>query len=81
MCISLPARIVSIEGQIARVDQNGILREVLLAVPEASVGSFALIYGNAAIHLISESEARESARLITQLEDSARSQSQNKNGL
>lgn len=81
MCISLPARIVSIDGRTARVEQNGILREVLLAVPEASVGSIALIYGNAAIHLISESEARESTRLITQLEDSARRRSQNKNGL
>lgn len=71
MCISIPAKIVAINGQIAQVEQQGMTRNVLLAVPNAMVGNFALIYGNAAIALISEAEASESIALITQLGEAA----------
>ena len=72
MSITMPAKIVSIIGQIATVEQKGMEREVLLAVPQASVGDFALVYGNAVIALISEAEASESTALITRLEEAAR---------
>lgn len=72
MCISMPAKIISINGQMAKVEQQGTTRDVLLAVSNAIVGSFALIYGNAAIALISEAEASESIALITQLGEAAR---------
>lgn len=71
MCIALPAKILSISGQMAVIEQNGLTRQVLLATQDAKVGNFALVYGNAVIAPLTEQEAMESTGLIKQLEEAA----------
>jgi len=67
MCISLPARIVSLSGQTAQVEVNGLRRPVLITMLDAKVGDWVLIYGGAALAILDEASARESVSLIQAL--------------
>jgi len=62
MCLAIPGKIVSTEGddlmRTARVDFGGVIKEVNLAyVPEAEVGDYALVHVGFAISVIDEEEA------------------------
>lgn len=63
MCLAVPGRILSVEGEnfarCARVDLGGTVREVSLAyVPEAAVGSYVVVHAGYAMNLLDEAEAR-----------------------
>ncbi len=62
MCLAVPGKIVSIQGEEllrqARVDFGGVLKEVNLAyVPEAQVGEYVLVHVGMAISIVDEEEA------------------------
>lgn len=62
MCLAVPGKILSIEGEdfarTARVSFGGIVKEVSLAyVPEAAVGDYAIVHVGFAISLVDEQEA------------------------
>jgi hydrogenase expression/formation protein HypC len=65
MCLAVPGKIVSIEGQdpilrSGRVDFSGIIKQVNLAyVPEAKVGDYVLVHVGFAINTIDEAEANQ----------------------
>jgi hydrogenase expression/formation protein HypC len=64
MCLAVPGRIVSIEGddpllRAGKVDFSGALKLVNLAyVPEAKVGDYVLVHVGFAISIVDEEEAR-----------------------
>jgi hydrogenase expression/formation protein HypC len=64
MCLAVPGRIVSIEGddpllRSGRVDFSGAVKLVNLAyVPEARVGDYVLVHVGFAISTVDEAEAR-----------------------
>jgi hydrogenase expression/formation protein HypC len=64
MCLAVPGRIVSIEGddpllRSGKVDFSGAVKLVNLAfVPEASVGDYVLVHVGFAISTVDEDEAR-----------------------
>ncbi len=64
MCISLPARIVSISGRTAEVEIDNIRRRVLLMVDGAVAGDFVLVYAGAALTIVDESAARQTEDLF-----------------
>jgi hydrogenase expression/formation protein HypC len=63
MCLAVPGRIVSIEGndpllRSGTVDFSGVTKRVNLSyVPEASVGDFVLVHVGFAISTVDEEEA------------------------
>jgi hydrogenase expression/formation protein HypC len=62
MCLAVPGKILSIEGEdfarTARVSFGGIVREVSLAyVPQANVGDYAIVHVGFALSLLDEEEA------------------------
>ena len=65
MCLAVPGRIISIEGddpllRSGKVDFAGAVKVVNLAyVPDARVGDFVLVHVGFAISTIDEAEARE----------------------
>jgi hydrogenase expression/formation protein HypC len=64
MCLATPGRIVELngEGQIARVDVNGVSRNISVALLDGetlSVGDWVLIHVGFAMARIDEEEARE----------------------
>jgi hydrogenase expression/formation protein HypC len=63
MCLSVPAKLVSVFGEsisrTGKVNLGGVLKEVSLAyVPEAKVGDYVLVHVGFAISVIDEREAQ-----------------------
>jgi len=60
MCLAIPARVVKIEGDVAKVDfGEGVLREVNIALVEASVDEYVLVHAGYAIQVVDRKEAEE----------------------
>ncbi len=71
MCLSIPAKIISIENGIAKADVGGTVVEAgLHLVNDANVGDYILIHTGFALQKISEQEALETFQLIKELNDS-----------
>ncbi len=65
MCLAVPGKIVSVDGQdpllrTGRVDFSGTIKQINLAyVPEAKVGDYVLVHVGFAINTIDEAEANK----------------------
>ena len=70
MCLSVPARIVSIDGKMADVSVGGtIFKAGLHMVENVRVGDYILIHAGFAIQKISDKEAQETLELLKELND------------
>lgn len=73
MCLAVPGRIVSVEGddpitRTAKVSFGGVLKEVNLAyLPEAGVDEFVIVHAGFALSVIDEAEAGKMLEAIGQL--------------
>ena len=64
MCLSVPAEIIEIDGQTAKVSVMGNRQEVSLALlPDSVVGEHVLIHAGFAITRIDAEEAAETKKL------------------
>ncbi|MGE0816147.1 MAG: HypC/HybG/HupF family hydrogenase formation chaperone [Vicinamibacterales bacterium] len=77
MCLAVPGRILSIEGddpilRAGRVDFAGIVKRVNLSyVPEAAVGDYVLVHVGFAISTVDEAEARQVFAYLSEMGDLA----------
>jgi len=72
MCLAIPAKVVNISGDGARVDfGEGVLREVNVMLVDAKVGDYVLVHAGYAIQVLSEEEALETLRLWNEILDAA----------
>ena len=71
MCLGIPARVVSVQGNQARLDLRG--REVLADASAVSVepGDYVLAYSGLIVQVLSAEEAEETLRLLDQVERGA----------
>ena len=70
MCLSIPAKVVDINGNIADVSVGGaIFKAGLQMVENVEVGDYILLHTGFAIQKISEDEALETFRLLNEIED------------
>ena len=77
MCLAIPARIVELKGDKAVVDAMGNRwKAKTTLLPEAKLGDLVLIHAGFAISLVDEEEAKETWRLIAEINDF--NQTQNK---
>ncbi len=71
MCLSVPARIISIDGDMADVSAGGaIFRAGLQMIDNPREGDYVLLHAGFAIMKISEKEALETLRLLQEMRDS-----------
>ncbi len=71
MCLSLPARIISIEGDMGQVSVGGVIfRAGLQMVEGVKVGDYVLLHAGFAIEKMKEEEAMETLRILKEMEDS-----------
>ncbi|RLI22274.1 HypC/HybG/HupF family hydrogenase formation chaperone [Candidatus Bathyarchaeota archaeon] len=64
MCLAIPAKVIEVNGDIAKVDfGEGVLREVNVSLVEAKVGDYVLVHAGYAIQVLSREEALETLRL------------------
>ena len=69
MCLSIPAKILSIDGNMARASVGGaIVNTSLHLVEDLQPGDYVLIHTGFALQKISEEEALETIRIIRELE-------------
>ena len=76
MCLAVPGKILSIEGEdlarTARVSLGGIVKQVsLVYVPEAEIGNYAIVHLGFAIRLLNEQEALQSIEFLKRMGDPA----------
>ncbi len=72
MCLAIPSKIVSINGEDGVIDLEGVTRKVNLSLlAKAKVGDYVLVHAGFAINVIDESDAalsleylREAAALM-----------------
>lgn len=70
MCLSIPAEIKSIEGDMAKVSIGGTLVNACLQlIEDPKVGEYILLHSGFAIERLSKEDADETLRLIKELED------------
>jgi hydrogenase expression/formation protein HypC len=71
MCLSIPAKILSIDGSMAEVSAGGaIFKAGLHLIENAAVGEYVLLHAGFAIQKINEKEAAETLNLFDQLKNS-----------
>jgi hydrogenase expression/formation protein HypC len=69
MCLSIPAKVISVEGVSAKVSVGGSLIDISLhLVDEVKPGDYVLVHTGFALNKISEEEALETIELIRQLD-------------
>ena len=65
MCIAVPAKIVSMDQQVAVIDVDGVRREAsLLLVPEAAIGDYVIVHAGFAIQVLDQEAAKQSLALL-----------------
>lgn len=68
MCLAIPARVISIDGQEADVEIGGIGRRIsILLVPEVVTGDYVLVHTGYAIGLVDREEAEKTLRMFREI--------------
>jgi hydrogenase expression/formation protein HypC len=71
MCLSIPAKIITINGNIAEVSAGGaIFSAGLHMIENAKPGDYILLHAGFAIQKISEDDAAETISLLEKMQDS-----------
>jgi hydrogenase expression/formation protein HypC len=70
MCLSLPARVISVEGDMAEVSVGGaVFRAGLQMVDDVRIGDYILLHAGFAIGKLKEEEALETLRVLKEMDD------------
>lgn len=69
MCLSLPARVLTVEGDMAEVSVGGtVFRAGLQMVEDVRPGDYVLLHAGFAIEKMKEEEALETLRLLDEMD-------------
>jgi len=72
MCLAVPMRVVHIDGDRARVELEGVSREVSVALLESvAVGDHVIVHAGYALERLDEKAARETLDLFREISESA----------
>jgi hydrogenase expression/formation protein HypC len=68
MCLAIPAKVVTMEQDKARVDfGGGVVRDVNVTLVNAKVGDYVLVHAGYAIQVMEKEEALETLRLWNEI--------------
>lgn len=69
MCIAMPGKILSLDGNKAKADFNGNIVDINTGVVEAKVGDYVLVHAGCAIEVMEKERAQELIDIFQDLED------------
>ncbi len=74
MCLAIPARVLSIQGEelmrSGKVSFSGVVKEVNLAfLPELKIGDYAIIHAGVAIAIVDPEEAEQTLQDLQNLQN------------
>jgi hydrogenase expression/formation protein HypC len=73
MCLSIPAKIISVDGDLAKASIGGTIIDVgLHMVSDIQPGDYVLVHTGYALQKISNEEAAESLKVLSELEEISR---------
>ncbi|MCG2712404.1 MAG: HypC/HybG/HupF family hydrogenase formation chaperone [Candidatus Omnitrophica bacterium] len=68
MCLGIPVKIKSIKGNTAVISAGGAQRTIGIELtPDVKVGNYVLLHAGFAIEVISESNAKETLKLLNEM--------------
>jgi hydrogenase expression/formation protein HypC len=68
MCLAIPAKVITRNGERAQVDfGEEVLRDVNVTLVEAKVGDYVLVHAGYAIQILDEKEALETLSLWNEI--------------
>jgi len=68
MCLAIPAKVLSIDGAMARVEVGGVTKTASLHLLEGvEPGDYVILHAGFALSRLKEDEARETLRLLEQM--------------
>jgi len=68
MCLAIPAKIVTINGSMAKVDMMGNERIISIDLaPEVQIGEYVLVHAGFAIGIIDDESAKETEQLLLEV--------------
>lgn len=62
MCLAFPGKIVSIDGQSATIDFDGVRKEANISMVEAGIGDYVIVHAGFAIQQLTKEDAWEVLR-------------------
>lgn len=68
MCIALPGKVVSVEGNHAQVDFKGNKVDVNIGIVDATPGDYVLVHAGCAIEVMTKEKAVELIDIFNELE-------------
>jgi hydrogenase expression/formation protein HypC len=68
MCIAVPGRVISIDGDSATVDFSGNVITADIRLVDVAVGDYVLVHAGCAIEVMKREEAEELASLFEEIE-------------
>lgn len=71
MCLGIPARVISVEGNLAVVDLRGTQRTVDATMVPVLPGDFVLVYTGLIVQSLDPQEAAERLRILDEIEGRA----------
>lgn len=75
MCLSIPAKVISIENNIAKASVGGsVVHAALHLVDNVKTGDYILVHTGMALEKLSEDEALETLKTIKEYEEFNKSQ-------
>lgn len=73
MCLAFPAKVVSVEGNLATVEHSGVRRRAsLMLLPEAKVGDFVLVHAGFAMQVVDAREVELREALVAEMNGAPR---------
>lgn len=73
MCLAVPARILDINGALAKVERKGVERDVsLMLLPDAKVGDYVLVHAGFAMEKISKDDSDITDALLAEMQGAPR---------
>ena len=68
MCLAIPMKLISIDGEQGTIESNGVSRAVNLCLtPEAREGDYVLVHTGYALNVIDPEEAARTLALMTEI--------------
>ncbi len=69
MCLAIPAKVLEIHGDDAKVDFGGVFRTVNISLVDVKVGEYVIVHAGFAIEMMDEEQAKESLEIWAALLD------------
>jgi len=70
MCIAIPGKVVSIDGDYAQMDFKGNVVRVNIAMTRPNIGDFVLVHAGCAIEVLNTDAALEILEVFDEVENS-----------